>query len=53
MSKYPIAAELAQEMLALIHERTGIKVNKDEVSYLIIYFQIEIWISVKNVDTFS
>ncbi|MFT8475892.1 MAG: HTH domain-containing protein [Liquorilactobacillus sp.] len=42
LNKYPVAAELAQETLMLMTKETGIKFNKNELSYLGIYFQMEL-----------
>ncbi|MFT8726843.1 MAG: PRD domain-containing protein [Liquorilactobacillus ghanensis] len=42
LNKYPVAAELAQETLKLMTRKTGIKFSKNEISYLGVYFQMEL-----------
>jgi transcriptional antiterminator/mannitol/fructose-specific phosphotransferase system IIA component (Ntr-type) len=42
LNKYPVAAELAQETLNLMTRKTKIKFSKNEISYLGVYFQMEL-----------
>ncbi|MCP0887472.1 PRD domain-containing protein [Ligilactobacillus sp. WILCCON 0076] len=42
LNKYPVATELAQEALNLITRKTKIKFSKNEISYLSVYFQMEL-----------
>ncbi|MCI1632827.1 MAG: HTH domain-containing protein [Liquorilactobacillus nagelii] len=42
LNKYPVAAELARETLNLMTRKTKIKFSKNEISYLGVYFQMEL-----------
>jgi len=42
LEKYPIAYDLAHVTLQLLSEKLGVKVEKAEMGYLVLYFQMEL-----------